>query len=1101
MRDRALSARVLYRAVALLLLCALVLPPSPSLKAAPVKLSSSVTQLVDSFAATLNSNQSQQRKAAIAILQHYNEYKSLVATGKVDKSVARVLDEHLVQMCQETWRDVAVRQGSGLDHIVPVGTLGNRWENPAYIPGKSDKDFIPRGRSASEAVGDFNQVFEQRFGLSPASVDVNVLDPTDPSSWPGRYSAATNVEKYNTAGGNKWLAAEEYLQKPNLWRFDPASGTMREVYYEGVVKTPPPALTKGDALGWYSDNTRFRALLGDKVVEPELLALKQAKYDLRNADAFRLAGGTLSESDAAMLRATQLLRNGKPDAALGVMIQLTGETNPQRALAAYLRSMDELNSTMGRFIADSHVRLLSSSLANSKLTLQLTNEMAASIANLPRTQRVAAVEALVERFGKSKADEIVKLADVFERRAAWGLTYFDDAAMASFGKRYDQLTGAERAVLHGADEVAESFLSKAARVTGYVFSGYAIYNAYVQGAKHGTGTGIGSAIGRAFIEALQAGVPIVAIGELVAQLTAGAVQLGAAAYKNDVLESLYDLYKKEQNLDFLLDIQGALPYYSGGLRQLAIDLKMENPNITEAEIRQQIGDYFARRLQAEQAAEAMKARVQNLLDWLHARDIELVDATNVDGLSAEESQLIAGLLEAYQRLEEQFRRDGILANDENILAALWHLYHRAGTPESYEKFLRELYRGFGKRYPPAGQPRQCKDKPVIQTSRSATVIRAQAPQKTGQLLSVSGSFTERVDVACDPAPVVAPVEISAGGRISITVDGGSPVPCTWSIWNAGAGLAVDYIPQIGRNQGPAQRIAETSLTCESGEPSNTHVEMGGDVPGPGQLVAHVAVPGGCGALTCGCFEQSFSGQVTMVEVRADAAAQPGTELDNGDRVVTGDNGTTRLIVPGFASVTIRKNSDLTYVDTAASESQAQATCGGAPALTLNQGSLRLRTVPGGQPMAVQVSGRTVLPEGTDYVVEATATGGRVTVFTGAVTIEDSDGKTVTVLAGQSFEWPGDVMSDAQIRAEDVASEEAPYADLLLDDTTPAPYGDWPATFSGEQMPAQWVWSDPGQDATWTSPEPDTIQVTAPDGNALWSQQATAPLLLRKVTGD
>ena len=153
-------------------------------------------------------------------------------------------------MTRETWATVGAKLGSGLDYVVPVGTLSNRLTDPAYLPGKSDKDFIPRGPAAHEAAGEFGSTFTTRFGIDPATVQVNVLDPTDPKTWPARYEAATNPEKYNTIGGNKWLAVEESKQKPNLWRFDPTSGQMKEYFYESIVKGPAPSLTKGDAMGW-----------------------------------------------------------------------------------------------------------------------------------------------------------------------------------------------------------------------------------------------------------------------------------------------------------------------------------------------------------------------------------------------------------------------------------------------------------------------------------------------------------------------------------------------------------------------------------------------------------------------------------------------------------------------------------------------------------------------------------------------------------------------------------------------------------------------------------------------------------------------------------
>ena len=202
--------------------------------------------------------------------------------------------------------------------------------------------------------------------------------------------------------------------------------------------------------------------------------------------------------------------------------------------------MDELTETMGQQIAQRHIARMASVVGNERLTRQLTSEPAGADGQLPAAQQTAIAEELVKRFGKTKADEVLQLADVFKRRVAFGVTYFDDAAMASFGKKYDQLNDAERLVLHGGDEVAESFTTKSFKALGVALSGYAVYSAYQQASKHGTAVALASGGARALIEVVQAGVPILAAIELVAVLTAGAVELGANAYKNAVLEDLYE---------------------------------------------------------------------------------------------------------------------------------------------------------------------------------------------------------------------------------------------------------------------------------------------------------------------------------------------------------------------------------------------------------------------------------------------------------------------------------------------------------------------------------------------------------------------------------
>ena len=151
------------------------------------------------------------RSAALQdILKDYPSFKHHVAqkleSGSMTpefRTLTRDIDEHVVGMTQQTWRDVLRSDPNGVTHVVPVGSLGDRLTNPAYIPGKSDKDMIPMGPHAAESVNKFRQAFVQRFGITPEKLDINVLDPTNPSSWPGRVEALSNPEKYNTLGGNK----------------------------------------------------------------------------------------------------------------------------------------------------------------------------------------------------------------------------------------------------------------------------------------------------------------------------------------------------------------------------------------------------------------------------------------------------------------------------------------------------------------------------------------------------------------------------------------------------------------------------------------------------------------------------------------------------------------------------------------------------------------------------------------------------------------------------------------------------------------------------------------------------------------------------------
>jgi hypothetical protein len=1113
----ALGGRLLALALALLvLLSAGGLPVAAQ--------GSSTDQLVGAFAAAARSGDAAaRREAAKRVLAQYGSYQA--GLSKVPISVRRALDEELVRMCQETWAEVGSRMGSRLDHVVPVGTLGNRHTNPAYLPGKSDKDFIPRGPGAPEAAGEFEKAFRARYGIAPGSVQVNVLDPTNPSSWPERVRAATNPEKYNTVGGNKWLATEEALQKPNLWRFDPATGTVREYFYESVVRTPPPPLTKGDALGWFSDNTRFRTQIGEQVSDPAMRALKQAKYDLRNLEAFRLAGGTLTEAEQAYLDAARLLREGKTEGALGKMIAATGETDPDRALAAYLSKMDEMNGSMSRFITDSHLTLMGRSSLDAATKAALADELAGSLANLRGAQRAAAIEALTTRLGQDKADEIVRIANAFERRVSFGLSYFDSKAMSSFGKAYDQLSDAEKAVLHGADEAASSWLGKAATVLGVTLSGFAVWNAWKQGQQAGGfGVAAGSAFARALIELAQNGMPLLAAAELAGQLAAGVVQLGAGAYKNAVLEDLYARYKAGET--DVLDIQGVLRGYAGGLRQFAIDLRMAEKGLTDAQLEKLILDYFARRKDAERVMAEQVATLTSLMQWAAQRGILPNDILGLDSLEPDQQTLLAGMFEAFVRLRDQLLRDGIPVNDELVMDALWHLYHPSGSFASYQAALRSLYGMVGKTYPPKDRAAACQDKPIVKGAvGDVRVVRKAPPPAGGTLLSGGGSWSQRIDGPCDPAVPLGPVDVTSGGAITAVLDGSPAVPCTWSLYNAGVSLVVDWTPSIGRNEGPTQRLVETRLACDVPDDSDSHVEVSADIPGPGRLSGWLGAPAGAGPLTGECFAQGGTASVTMIEPRPDSPVVPDSALEPGDRIVTGDNGSSHLLVPGFVSVRIRAATDLGVSGPDVPASPADARCGGSTdGLDLARGGIRATTLPGGQPLPIRVSGRTVTPEGTDLVVQGGSDGsGRVAVIEGSAVVTDEQGGAIRLAAGEQLLWPGDIVEPIG----DLADLGGPASSgFPVDDTIPAPYGTWPAHFGSPaddaallagagvadaaegasflgqpDLPPDWMLVQPGDDVALTFPRPGTAALRVPDRHDLWAADGSAPLLLRKVTGD
>jgi hypothetical protein len=112
---------------------------------------------------------------------------------------------------------------------------------------------------------------------------------------------------------------------------------------------------------------------------------------------------------------------------------------------------------------------------------------------------------------------------------------------------------------------------------------------------------VGTAVGQAMIELLELGYPPALAAELLGRLAAGVTNLSMSAYKNDALETLYQRFQQGEQLDYLLNTQALVPYFAGGLRQMVVEMREQNPNLTEEQIAQAIRDYFVQRLAVEQA--------------------------------------------------------------------------------------------------------------------------------------------------------------------------------------------------------------------------------------------------------------------------------------------------------------------------------------------------------------------------------------------------------------------------------------------------------------------------------------------------------------------
>jgi len=671
-------------------------------------LAADVAALVKQFETAKNG-----RSAAMKIFENYAEYKNLVKDGRVPAKVARAVDEHMINMTRETWSQVALGQGArGLDCVVPVGTVGNRFKK-GYVPGKSDKDFIPRGPRASEAAKDFKQTFERKFGIKPSSLDVHALDPTDISSWKSRIDAAANLEKYNTRGGTKWLDHRLYKEQPDLWKFDLKSKDMVEVRYRSVVKTPPPPLTGADAAGFFSDNLKFHHAIALKYADdPRMAALMQAKYNCRNAEAFKLAGGKLKTAEQQLLKTAEFIREtGKVDAAMVNYMNTMGIANYDEAVRAYQQSMEAVTGRMAKKIAGHHVAILKSS----KMSPMAVSELAASLANLPPQYAETMQNAVIKGIGQKEWQSIKELAGRYQKNIAiarFSTEYFDQQAMKRFGAAYDELKPGQRALLHGATEGGESLLGKAWRHSGtglgLLCAGWAVYDAYHEGSTKGKLKGYLYGSGRAVIELVQWGYPPLAATELAMRLTALYVGSKTDAYKNDVLNTLYNRYRGGEKLDFVLNTQATVGYFAGGLREMVKGIRKEcreteHREITDAEIAERIRTYFTQRLAQEKMRSAFLQRIALVERWMYAREINLTGGSFItakrdnEKLKAEDpkdyNRRLGAVMMNYARIESMLRKDGVPHNKAMLFHYLRLLYR--GKPGDLQKELAKLYKGYG----------------------------------------------------------------------------------------------------------------------------------------------------------------------------------------------------------------------------------------------------------------------------------------------------------------------------------------------------------------------------------------------------------------------
>lgn len=1062
-------------------------------------------------------------KAAVAIFKRYDEYKHYVAGNLADEAFKQTrtsIDEQLVKMSQDTWAEVAAK--TNVSHVVPIGTLGDRQTNPKYIPGKSDKDFIPMGPGARQAPGEFNQAFLKKYGIEPQKVDINVLDPTDIKSWPERVRTVAESEKYNTVGGNRFLQDTMWEKNQNVWGVDPKSGSISESKYRDIVGDKPPKPTSTDTAGYFSDNSRFRDQM--KGLPDDERILKTAKYDIRNADAYNVAGGKLTKTEADLLEAAAVAREGNVKGAIEAYGKATGLSG-EEAARAYLKGMDDLNEKIGRTVVG---KLMDEAVQSGKPGM-LKQELAGVIANLPPET----ASKLQKEFAGDVAradiwNESQQVAKSLQKAGAierFGADYFNKQALSQYGKYYDQLSDAEKAALHGAAEESASFGSKALKAAGYSAAAgaaaWALYDAYAtESAKGGTGRGIAAFAGRAAIEAMQYGLPPLAAAELVGRLAAMGVNLGASAYKNDVLDTLYERYRNGEKLEDLLGTTGVAGYYAGGLRELAKQLREEaeknNHPLTDEQLDAEIRSYFERRLTAEKQCKEIQQLADSAEAWIHKNEIPLSPGGSFATARSDNEQLLKDnpaeyyrqlgiLLGEYKDLEASLRSAGAYFNKANVWRLLW--LKRRATQEDFDK---EMARLLGKPYPPKPKKKKLPvdDKPTtpaqpvttgtkIKSAKNATIDRKNLPGgdnviKTRKVLvSTGGSFKDKkVGEPCDSAPSFGPFEVAGGGRLSAQVLGSPPVPNEWSMGNWNTSMAVYWEPQYGQGHGGGSKIIELA-----GQAKDSNLSATAEWPAAGKISVGMGAPGGSGVFNGRCFGQGYTAKVEITAMFTENPARSGDVVKPGDRVKTKGGGSVTGTTADGSRYKIGERTDATFNEDSS----------GKPVIEVNNmgpgGSTRVQHNGKGSSPAMKVDGALVTPSGTEYLCYRNGETTHVAVVEGSVIIT-TGGQTIKLEAGQDMELCSGKIAPYDLQKDDHGELGGiPLKDLVLDNETSQPYGELKPEFSGGRIGGSWIWEDPGQDVTVETPDTSTLRLIVPNGNSFWDRDCTAPRLLHKVTGD
>lgn len=1091
-----------------------------------------------------------QQKVIEELLKSYDDYSHLVtqANSPINSKTARLIDNRRLSMVRETWEAIG-RAGTGIDTIVPIGSAAKPFD-PDYVVGKSDVDMIPYGDKADEAAEIFANTFRRKFGIDPVKLQVNVLSPTNISSWINRVGAIADVEKYNTLGGNLYLQQYLYDKNGQVWTLESKTGRMGTKTAQEFLGNKRPELSAEHAAGFYSDNSRFREMIAQGGHSDNVRALKQAKYDLRNVDAFTVAGGTLSDQEKLLVRSAELAKKNDVDRAVRLVLGLTENAPISPAqLSEYLAKFDALNLRMGQEIVRKHVELLRLNPSH-----RLTQELAGVLANLPDRQ----VEQIIRSVGSTvdgvplttilnEARTASKVLREQGGRARFISTYFDDAARKMFPEvaNYAALSPQQKLILHQAGEEVMGWGEKAKRlVGGGLQGGFALWSAYDAYQRESSGSrGAFAAGARVMIELVQMGHPATAVAELFGRCAVFGVNLARDSWKDAHLDRLYAQYKSGSHDDVALNSvihdfmfgKGASAY-----RQFGIDnrAKIEQAAGRELEggaldgyVRAELEKYLVERLRAEKIAVELDKFTADAKVACRVRQIPLIPGDsrssaiyNNERLERENPgaylEAMLGLLEQYQMFEGWVESEGGYKLNRS---QIWDLvnYWRQGNLELVAEYFfantgklapakirQEIIDEFVRKHGGLGKFERAPDQGNIQSKTPLG--------KLGPVWKDAGAWVDftSVEVGVKPNPNAARFRGSAGGwsapievgpgKLKLVRQALPPYDQSW-ISGSNTAVTVKYQPKIGDQWGPEEDIPIDNGFMPVFENEAT-------IPAPGVISVYVGLCYGAGNfLNWQQYAQTWNASLEIVERSEGWSPKVGTAIESGDRVrIDASSQPTIIRLPDGRYMLPEAGCEFSILNSDIGEIT----------VTIHQGRARFRkpqdvkTKIGGDSTSHLFGPRTATkvrtpdgmvatPKGTDFVVACDDAGSSVTVLAGAVEVSDpAEGKVLDVSTGQrlnSADW--EVVS-AQEEIEQWLANH-PLDNLLLD-IHPEPYGtkrSYGVQASEEgDSDSGWHWLDQGQDAQFRLVG-QGLHLEVPEGNACEYQEVSAPQLLHKVTGD